>query len=312
MAISDPDSARGEPKAQQYECKFFTDYRDMLASGEVDAVIISSENVRHVDEVVAAAEAKVHVICEKPVAISSEQIEQMRAAIDKHSIVFQTAFVCRYSPAVVQAKKLIDGGTYGAIRAITATNHGKNPGGWFCDKEQAGGGAIIDHTVHAADIIRLFTGDEFKSITAFKGKNLREDIQVEDNALIYARMLNTNIPVSIDCSWSRADKWPTWGDLQISVVCEKGTIKIDAFRPRINVATSNGFYWHSLGEDLNVKLIRCFVRAVESRRGGASACPSETGGGRPADFEDGARAAMVAINAYRSIDADSQPVVQFN
>ena len=318
-AISDPEPARGEPKAQEHGAKFFQDYREMINSGEVDAVIISSENARHVDEVFAAAQAKVHVICEKPIATTQEQIERMRQSVESSQIVFQTAFVCRYIPSVIEAKEIIDGGTYGAIRAISATNHGKYPGGWFADKEQAGGGAIIDHTVHAADVIRMLTRDEFKSITAFKGRNLRPEIAVEDNAIIYARMYKTNIPVSIDCSWSRADKWPTWGDLQISIFCDKGTIKIDGFRPRINVATTNGFYWHSLGEDLNIKLIRAFVAAVNEKMGGRGAAagtpvtgPSELDPALRAGFEDGARAAMVAISAYKSIDANSQPVVQFN
>lgn len=315
VAISDPDSSRGEIKAKEWHARYFADYSEMMNSGEVDGVIIASENNRHVDEVIAAAEAGVHVICEKPVATTEEQIKQMREALNKHKIVFQTAFVCRFSPAVVEAKKLLDGGAYGAVRAISATNHGKNPGGWFVDKAQSGGGAIIDHTVHAADAIRMLTGDELNHIRAFKGKNLKQDIDVEDNALIYARLHNSGVPVSIDCSWSRHEKWPTWGDLQLNIFCEKGAIKIDAFRPRINVASHRGFEWHPLGEDLNVKLIRSFIQAVNEHKGRAGSLPrgiaaSVHNRALRAGFEDGARAAEVAIAAYKSIDAGSEPVVQ--
>jgi UDP-N-acetylglucosamine 3-dehydrogenase len=312
VAISDPQKKRGEPKAKEWNAKYFEDYKAMMKSGEVDAVIISSENARHVDEVVAAAEAGIHIICEKPVAISTDHIKRMREALAQHSLVFQTAFVCRYAPPVVEAKQLIDSGTYGAIRAISSTNHGRYPGGWFGEKEQSGGGAVIDHTVHAADAIRMLTGDEFINIRAFKGKNLRKDINVEDNALIYARLEKSGVPVSIDCSWSRHDKWPTWGDLQLSIFCEKGVIKVDAFRPRINVASKDGFTWHSLGEDLNAKLIRSFCEAVRAQTGKAHPprvpCSTHNEMLR-ANFEDGARAAAVAIAAYESIGNNSEPVI---
>lgn len=310
VAISDTDSSRGEPKAREWNAKFFSDYHEMLRSGEIDAVIISSENSRHAEEIVACAEAGIHMICEKPVAISEAQLATIRGALEKKQIVFQTAFVCRYSPAVVEAKCMIDSGSLGSIRAISATNHGRYPGGWFGDPSLSGGGAIIDHTVHAADVIRLLTGDEFGTVRAFRPPNLRSDLQVEDAALLYAHMDRTGIPISIDCSWSRHDKWPTWGDLQLMIVAEKGAIRIDAFKPHINVSTNSGFEWHSLGEDLNVKLIRSFTNAVNAQTGtptrvhpGYADDPSLR-----ADFQAGAQAARVALAAYESLSKSSQPI----
>lgn len=315
VAASDSNIERGETKSKEWKVRFFGDYREMLTSGEVDAIIIASENVRHVEEVVAACNSGIHIICEKPVGISNKQLDEMRTALAEHSVVFQTAFVCRFSPAVVEAKRTLDEGTLGDIRAISATNHGRYPGGWFGDAELSGGGAIIDHTVHAVDAIRMLTRDEFASIRAFRGKNLRSDVTVEDNALLYARMARSGIPVSIDCSWSRHESWPTWGDLQISIVCAKGVIRIDAFRPHINVANRNGFHWESLGEDLNVKLIRSFCKAIREQNASRKA---ETPKDKPsyvddpslrADFEAGARAASVAIGAYESIANRCEPII---
>jgi UDP-N-acetylglucosamine 3-dehydrogenase len=327
VAIYDDDRTRGHQKMSQWDAKYFGDYNELLRSGAVDAVIIASENVHHADQVIAAAETGIHVICEKPVGISEADLFRMREALDKHPIIFQTAFVCRFSPAIIEAKKIIDGGTYGAIRAISATNHGRNPGGWFENIALSGGGAIIDHTVHAADAIRLLTGDEFTNIRAFRGKNLGptnkrlesmlagKDLHAEDNALIYARLHKSGVPVSIDCSWSRHEKWPTWGDLQMNIFCEKGVIKIDAFRPRINVSSTSGFAWQSVGEDLNVKLIRSFCEAIAEHKGESQPLPQGIDASSHnkvlrADFNDGARAAEVAFAAYKSIDAESEPVVQ--
>jgi predicted dehydrogenase len=314
-AIYDDNRTRGHQKMSQWDAKYFGDYAEMISSGEIDAVIIASENAHHAEQVRMAAEAGIHILCEKPVGVSMDDLSKMKEALSKHPVVFQTAFVCRYSPPVIEAKKIIDGGTYGAVRAISATNHGRYPGGWFGEKQLSGGGAIIDHTVHAADAIRMLAGEELINIRAFKGKNLRQNIQVEDNALIYARLEKSAAPVSIDCSWSRHDKWPTWGDLQMSIFCEKGVIKIDAFRPRINVSSTDGFVWHSLGEDLNVKLIRSFCEAIAEEKGHSRALPKGVEASSHnkmlrANFDDGARATAVAIAAYNSIDANSEPVVQ--
>ncbi len=309
IAIADDDVSRGKASAEEWKTEYFADYRELLSSGKVDAVIIASENARHVDQVSAAAAAGIHIICEKPVGINHEQLEKMRDCLRKSAVVFQTAFVVRFSPSVVEAKLLLDGGTLGAVRAISSTNHGRYPGGWFGEREQSGGGAIIDHTVHVADAIRLLTGDEFSSVRAYKGKNLRTELMVEDNALIYGHMLRSGVPVSIDCSWSRHDKWPTWGDLQVNIYCEKGVIKVDAFRSHLNLATAQGFTWESLGEDLNVKLIRSFCRAIAEQQNVHSKAPKCNQAEHPwlrASFEDGAKAASIAFAAYASLDKNSE------
>ena len=299
VAIADEDEARGEAKYREFGAKnLFTDYRKMLEGNLVDAVIIASENSRHLEHVTASAEAGKHIICEKPVCISESEIETMRSSVKSKTgrVFFQTAFVMRYDATVLEVKRKLDSGTLGAIRAISATNHGKFPGGWFGDKELAGGGAIMDHTVHAADLVRFFTADEFACVRAYQGKNIRREIGVEDNAMLYANLKRSGAPVSIDCSWSRLESWPVWGDVTMEIVCEKGLVKLDCFRPHINVGAAGKFSWHGLGEDLSEKMIRAFCQAIE-----AKAEPH-------ASFEDGAKASLLALAAYRSVADGNQPV----
>ena len=313
--IADPDGDRLRGKAAEFSVtRIWSNYRDMINSREIDAVVIASENVRHRDEVCDAAAAGIHVLCEKPVGINRDDLTIMASALRnaKIPIVFQTAFVCRYSASVIEAKVALVSGKLGTIKAISATNHGRYPGGWFGDKQQSGGGAIIDHTVHAADVIRFLTGDEFCSVRAFQGVNIRADVQIEDNALIYAKLHKTEIPVSIDCSWSRHDSWPTWGDLTLNLYCEEGVIKIDAFRPNIQVASVSGLEWHGLGEDLNEKLMRSFCRSIQEHRSEAprngdpaSALARDLRAG----FDDGAKATEVALLAYESLSKDSHAIL---
>ncbi len=120
----------------------------------------------------------------------------------------------RYHDASIEVKKRIN--NIGKIFSITATNHGKNPLGWFVNPDLAGGGAFMDHIVHVADLIRWYTDREFIEVTAFKGINIVENIEVEDNGIVIAR-LEDHIIASIDCSWSKPSNWPTWGDVYMHI-----------------------------------------------------------------------------------------------
>jgi len=298
VAASDDNAQRLKEKSSQFKIEnIFSDYRDLLANAEVDAVIISSENARHEEHVLAAINAGKHIICEKPITVSSSSIARIEAAFNqsKQRIFFQTAFPMRYDATVAEAKKTLDAGTLGAVKAIAATNHGTFPGGWFADPLQSGGGAVMDHTVHVADLIRFLTDDEFASVRAFKGENLHSNISVEDNAMLYARLKRSNIPVSIDCSWSRMQGWPIWGDVKLELTCEQGVLKIDCFNPHLDLVSDGKFSWHGMSEDLNKKMILGFCRSVSEN---CQPTPS---------FRDGAAAAALAFAAYESL-ADGETV----
>lgn len=300
VAAWDEDRERLNQKCAHFKIEnVFDTYQDLLDSDLIDAVIISSENVRHEEHVIAAIHAGKHIICEKPVAIDSDSIARINQALSnaKTRVYFQTAFPVRYDATVVEAKRTLDSGELGSIKAIAATNHGTFPGGWFAEPHQSGGGAVMDHTVHVADLIRFFTNDEFASVRAFKGMNLHPNVAVEDNAMLYARLRDSNAPVSIDCSWSRMEGWPIWGDVKIELVCEKGVLKIDCFNPHLDLVSGGRFSWHGMSEDLNRKMILGFCRAVSSNR-------------QPlASFKDGAAAAALAFAAYRSLAESSTVTV---
>ena len=294
VAASDDDQERLEQKCSQFNIpNVFQNYKDLLASNLVDAVVIASENSKHVDQVIAAVHAGKHIVCEKPICISDDSIKLIETALKQspQRIFFQTAFPMRYDATVAEAKKTLDSGTLGAIKAISATNHGTFPGGWFIDQALSGGGAVMDHTVHVADLIRFFTNDEFSTVRAFKGTNLHPHVSVEDNAMLYAKLKQSRAPVSIDCSWSRMPGWPIWGDVKIELICERGVLKIDCFNPHLDLVSEGKYSWHSMAEDLNQKMILGFCRAI-------------TSGLEPtASFHDGAAAASLAFAAYRSLES---------
>lgn len=214
--------------------KYYYRYEDMLEDKDVEAVLITSINNKHADDCIKAAQAKKDILCDKPIATSVDDALRIVKAVKDNNIKFLTTFPVRFSDSILKCKQLIDDGKLGKIIAIEATNHGSmyEPGApqWVLDPEQNGGGCIIDHTVHVADIIRWFTNEEFKTVRAIAKHALHDNIKkdVEDLAFLQGRMSNGAI-FQIDTSWSRRPEDPMWGDVTIRVVGEKGSAYLDLY-----------------------------------------------------------------------------------
>lgn len=134
----------------------FTDYREVLASHEVDAVSIALPNWLHEPVALEAFAHGKHVLCEKPLATSPESAQRI---LDAAHAAGKTLMVCynhRYRPEVVWLKGQIRAGDFGHIYAAKAgwLREGWIPthGQWFIQKERAGGGALIDLGVHVLDL----------------------------------------------------------------------------------------------------------------------------------------------------------------
>ena len=132
----------------------------MLAKENLDAVSVTTWNAAHKGAAIAALNAGVNVICEKPMAMNAEEAEEMKAAAEKNGKVLQIGFVRRYGEDAAMIKKFIDGGTLGDLYYAKATYLRRSgcPGGWFGDKSYSGGGPLIDLGVHVMDLVRYLAG----------------------------------------------------------------------------------------------------------------------------------------------------------
>lgn len=289
VAIYDDSPERLRSAGETYGVKnLYSDVERLLQKEEVDAVVIASENSKHHALALAAAEAGKHMIVEKPIATTLRDADEMVSMAERKGVKLQVAFVMRYHDSAVKVRDTILSGTLGRVIAITATNHGKYPGLWFGDPELAGGGAIMDHTVHVADLARWYTGDEFSKVFCYAGRNIRKDLKVEDNALILCETRG-GIKISIDCSWSRPDTYPIWGDVYMGVFCENGYLVLDAFKSNVSlVESSSPLTYHYYGPDADRNMILDFVNVIK------------TDGKPRASGHDGRQALEVALAAYES------------
>ena len=297
VGVADDDAPRGREAAQRFGVRYFEDARGLFE--EVDAVVVCSENKNHARDAVAALEGGVHVLCEKPISTTVQDARAMIEASVAAGRQLRTAFPVRYLPAVGQAGESVRSGGLGRILAVNGTNHGRIPGGWCLDPEMAGGGAVMDHTVHVADALRWMLGAEARSVYAEIGTFFGA-AGIDDGAILTLELEGGVIAdgafATIDPSWSRGEGYPTWGDVTLRITGTSGMLEVDAFAQRITTFDNEArnTSWAHTGEDMNVLMLEDFLRGVaEGSAAGASGV-------------DGLRALEIVLAAYRSAE-DNEP-----
>lgn len=224
--IADDNEFRGTKMAYQFGTRYFKDYRDLLDM-DIDGVIICTSNKKHCQVSLDAAAKKKHILVEKPFAMTLEEAENMLKTARENGVRIMNAFPMRFNPAVVEAKEIIDRGEIGKILSITGINHGKIPSGWFIDPDQSGGGGIMDHTVHLADLMRWFTGSEYEAAYC-EGGDLIHDKNIDDCGLVAAEFEDGSF-VTIDCSWAHHVNYPIWPQVDMEIIGDKGALEVKAF-----------------------------------------------------------------------------------
>ncbi|MCS6825867.1 MAG: Gfo/Idh/MocA family oxidoreductase [Caldilinea sp.] len=263
---------------------------EQLLDVEPDAVIVCSENALHRPMVELAVDRVHAILCEKPIAATLADAQAMIDRCAAAGARLQIAFPVRFAPSIQELKRRLDADELGQVFAVNCTNHGSMPGGWFIDPELAGGGAVIDHTVHVIDLLRWFWNAEVTEVYAEVGDSLLHPGLGIDDAGLLSFTLSNGVYGSLDTSWSRPPSYPVWGDVKIEVVGERGVIYLDALHQYVTVASNatGKTQWVSYGSDIDRGLMVDFVDMVRSER-----TPSITG-------EDGLAALAVALAAYES------------
>lgn len=162
-ALCDVNEERLKEKGTLYGIsRLYTDVEEMLRElPELDAVSVCTWNSAHAPCAIAALHAGVHVLCEKPMAISSREAKEMQEAAQKSGTLLMIGFVRRFGNDAKIIKEFVDKGDFGELYYAKATylRRAGSPGGWFGDKSRSGGGPLIDLGVHVIDLVRYLAGN---------------------------------------------------------------------------------------------------------------------------------------------------------
>ncbi|WP_440009713.1 Gfo/Idh/MocA family protein [Halomicrococcus sp. SG-WS-1] len=288
VGVADEDADRGRRLADEHG----TDYcsTDELLD-RAAGVVVCAPNAAHRDRIEAAAAAGVDVLCEKPLAADPDDAHTAVAACEDAGVRLGVAMPLRFSEPVRRVERTLDDGTLGGVHAVTGTNRGRCPGGWFVDPSRSGGGAVVDHSPHVLDLVHHLLGERVREVYAESGTRFN-DIPVEDVNLL-SMELGDGTQITLDGSWSRPDEWPTWGDATLELHGTDGVATVDCFDQTLLRVGSGGdrdATWPFWGSNPDRALVADFVDAVANGRE-----PATTG-------QEGAAVAAVIEAAYRSID----------
>jgi len=164
-----------------------------------NAVSINTPNYLHAPETIAALEAGVHVMVEKPMAMNGDEAQAMLRASEKSGAVLMVAHCWRFDEEVLWLKNQVDSGELGKIIRTKGIGVHANwgPGGWFTQAKFAGGGAMADMGIHALDTARFLLGDPQPiSVYAVIGTHYKE-FDVDDTGMIIIRNQDEEFFISI-------------------------------------------------------------------------------------------------------------------
>jgi 1,5-anhydro-D-fructose reductase (1,5-anhydro-D-mannitol-forming) len=275
LLTADPDGAsapdpgpRGAEFAAQFGAPYVDSYDELFAWGP-DAVVVVSENAGHRELVERAAAVGAHVLCEKPLATEVADGEAMLAACEAAGTILMVAYPVRFAPAYAQLRANVEAGRLGDVFAVLGTNNGKIPYAarqWFTDAKLAGGGALVDHTVHCADLIDGLTGGASATrVYAAANRILHQDkgVEVETGGLVTINYDN-GLLATIDCSWSVPDNGPTWGGVSLQVTGTNGSVEIEPFVSHVGGTDANGEVFLAIGGNLDESMLDTFLDAVRT------------------------------------------------
>lgn len=270
----------------------------LVAAPAVEAVLVCSANADHRGHVELAAAHRRHVLCEKPIATTVADARAMVAACDAAGVQLHVAFVSRFLPLVARARGAVRDGRLGDLIGLVGANRGRPPlppsyPRWITDPARAGGGALIDHSVHVTDAMRHVSGLEVTEVSAEAG-SLLWDCGVEDVAVLSLRFDNGAVG-SVDPSWSVPAAHPWDYDFSLRLLGTAGSLEITDTAEALHVVSARdggprGLRYASFAEDADQAMLEAFLGSVRS---GAVQEPCATG-------EDGLRALEVALAGYRS------------
>lgn len=223
--------ARAKQIADKYGIpKYFCSYEEFLKS-DINAVFIGSVNSNHYEQVIKAAEAGKNILCEKPLAMTSSQAEEMVKVCEKNNVHLAVNYTHRFHPLVTKAKEILDSQMLGRLTSISMNFNIDIPptNNFRFDPKLSGGGALRDLGTHMIDLMRFF-GGEIESINGVLD-NIIYKSDVEDFAAAILKFQNSGYG-SFIVSFSNKR-----GFNRIEILGHKGALSIENFIAKKNVSS---------------------------------------------------------------------------
>lgn len=261
-AVGNIDGAAGDIDFAGIE--LFTDFDQMIAKAGLDAISLTLPTYLHAEFSERALSQGVHVLCEKPMALTVSDCERMIAAAHKSGKILQIGHCLRFWPEYVKAKELVDSGQYGKVVAAMFQRLGSPPGwsldNWFVDESRSGGVALDLH-IHDTDYVQYLLGMP-KAVCSHAAAGPQGSLIHIVTQYIYG----DDQVVTAEGGWGMT---PGFGfEMSFNLILEKATIVYDLTRqPALRVCPAAGdvFTPEVASQDGYVRQVEHFARAIQGQ-----------------------------------------------
>lgn len=206
VALMEVNEDRAKELSEKYNVKYYTTLEEILADDLVEAVYIASPVIFHKEQIMAAAKAGKHVLCEKPLCITAKDSAEATKICKDSNVLAATGFMMRYHSLHIKMKELIKEGKIGQVvscRAQMNCWYPGVPGAWHQDPSKSGGGALIDLGIHCIDILEFITDSKCTETFGFcETKTFSYAIDDSSNVLL---KLSNSATAYIDVNFNVPD-----------------------------------------------------------------------------------------------------------
>ena len=212
--------------------KFFSDYKEMIDSGEIDAVLVDTPHYDHPEITSYALSHGVHALCDKPAGVYTKQVREMNEVADKSDKIFGMMFNQRANCLYRKMRELIVGGEIGEIIRVNwiitdwyRSQKYYDSGSWRATWKGEGGGVLINQCPHQLDLVSWITGMQPKKVNGFVKCGHFHDIEVEDEVTAYFEYENgaTGVFITTTGEAPGTNRFEVSGTLG-KILCEGGKL----------------------------------------------------------------------------------------
>ena len=224
VAVVDLNEEKGKKIAKDFDAEFYSDFEKFLEKEEVDVVDICTPTYMHKYMTIRAADAKKDIFCEKPIALTLEDANEVIKAVKENNVKAMVGHVLRFWPEYVEAKKIIESRELGEILNIFCERimvspdwHYKN---WGLREElMKGGGVAVEAQIHDIDYLLWILGmpTHIKSEGLYKPElggwaHIVSNFKFQDSKF-----------VTVEAGWAFKGSFPF--TMVLRILCEKGTVE---------------------------------------------------------------------------------------
>jgi len=303
VAVADPAAALAKQVAAEFDVpKMYSDPLALIDDPSVDAIVIVTPTHTHRELVLAAVDRRKPTFCEKPPALSLQEIAEMKRAIDTSGLFFQMGFMRRFDTGYAAAKKQIEAGRIGQPLVFKATSRDPFRPSLEYANPSSSGGMLIDMGIHDFDLARWFMGD-VRSVAAIGATIAYPELETVgdiDNAIASLTFNSGKLGV-VDLTRSGIYGY----DISTEILGLEGTIRIGYLRetPIMIMTKANGVshdtvpYFMERFRDAYTSQLQNFAQNVLHQR--------ET----PITIDDGMEALRVGVAATRARESGNTVIV---